>query len=205
MAPNGSVLPPSVEVPSSQPSSVEKLVRAPAPRIEPKPGETLSRQDVISHFPLEHDPDDSGMIVPGPPRVPVSTGPQTPNAPFAASSPRPISRAPQPQSVPSSAPHAAPPLAQWDAHRSGHSAERELRPGAAARGAQLRLAHGDPSGQPSSLPARPALHTAAFDAEGGAAAARVTAQRGALAALVDRVSELVDLRASTAARRPTTP
>ncbi len=198
MAPNGSVLPPSVEVPSSQPSSVEKLVRAPAPRIEPKPGETLNRQDVISHFPLEHDPDDSGMIVPGPPRVPVSTGPQTPNAPFAANSPRPLSRAPRPLAPSTSSSPLAPerPLSP-----SGMPIDRGtapsanlaqgLLPGAPSSGSPTVI----PSGQPSSLPARPALHTAAFDAEGGAAAARIAAQRGALAALVDRVSELVDLRA----------
>src|SRR6185436_16800744 len=59
-----------VEPPSSsQPSSAaEKALRAPAPRIEPKTGD---RHEVISHFPLEHDPDESvHFAVPGPPRVP---------------------------------------------------------------------------------------------------------------------------------------
>jgi pilus assembly protein CpaF len=195
MVPNGSVLPPSVEVPSSQPSSVEKLVRAPAPRIEPKPGETLNRQDIISHFPLEHDPDDSGMIVPGPPRVPLSTGPQTPNAPFAANSPRPVSRAPQPRPTTTSGSPLPP---DRSLSPSGMPVDRGTSPSMGLQGL-LQGAPGSPtvvpSGQPSSLPARPPLHTAAFDADGGAANARIAAQRGALIALIDRVSELVDLRA----------
>lgn len=194
-APNASVLPPSVEVPSSQPSSVElALGRAPAPRIEPKLGDPRNRQDIISHFPLEHDPDDSGMIVPGPPRVPLSTGPQTPNAPFAASSPRPISRAPQarPLSVPTSSSPLVP--------------DRNVAPGGAPieRGTSPSVAYGAPgsgsptvipSGQPSSLPGRPPLHPAAFDPPDAAASPRAVAHRGALVALVDRVSEVVDLRA----------
>ena len=192
-APNASVLPPSVEVPSSQPSSVElALGRAPAPRIEPKLGDALNRQDVISHFPLEHDPDDSGMIVPGPPRVPLSTGPQTPNTP--ANSPRPISRAPQarPLSVPTSSSPLTP--------------DRNVAPGGAPieRGTSPSVAYGAPSsgsptvipsGQPSSLPVRPPLHPAAFDPPDAAASSRAAAHRGALAALIDRVSELVDVRA----------
>ena len=49
------------------------FVARPSPRIEPKndPG-----RDVISHFPLEHDPDDSvPYAVPGPPKVPNTPAP----------------------------------------------------------------------------------------------------------------------------------
>src|SRR5262249_37067060 len=54
----------------SRPSSAERALRASFPRIEAKPGE--GRQESISHFPLEQDPDDSvpAYAVPGPPRVP---------------------------------------------------------------------------------------------------------------------------------------
>ncbi|MFS8068467.1 MAG: ATPase, T2SS/T4P/T4SS family, partial [Byssovorax sp.] len=195
-AANGSP-PPSVEVPSSQPSSgplAERFGRAPAPRIEPKLGDAINRQDVISHFPLEHDPDDSGMIVPGPPRVPVSTGPQTPNAPFAAAGPRPVSRAPQPR--PLSVPTSSSPL----------TPDRNLLPGGVPieRSTSPSMAYGAPgsasptaipSGLPSSLPGRAPLHTAVFDPPDAAASSRAAAHRGALLALIDRVSELVDLRA----------
>src|SRR5687768_12577091 len=58
----------------SQPSSAEKaLGRASVPRIEAKAPDGSPRgQDVISHFPLEQDPDDSipAYAVPGPPRIP---------------------------------------------------------------------------------------------------------------------------------------
>jgi pilus assembly protein CpaF len=65
---------PIADPPSSTPSSAEKGLKAPAPpRIEPKSGD---RHEVISHFPLEHDPDESiHYAVPGPPRVPSSPRP----------------------------------------------------------------------------------------------------------------------------------
>jgi pilus assembly protein CpaF len=70
---------------SSQPSSAEKVVKAPSPRIEslydptatprPRDPKTGDRHEVISHFPLEHDPDESvHFAVPGPPRVPSQGG-----------------------------------------------------------------------------------------------------------------------------------
>lgn len=69
---------------SPSPSSAEKALRAPAPRIEAKPDDQngKSGQDVISHFPLENDPDDSApaAYVPAPPRVPTSTT-RAPNPP----------------------------------------------------------------------------------------------------------------------------
>ena len=195
-AANGSP-PPSAEVPSSQPSSgprAERVGRAPAPRIEPKLGDAINRQDVISHFPLEHDPDDSGMIVPGPPRVPFSTGPQTPNAPFAATSPPPVSRAPQPR--PLSVPTSSSPLTpERNVSPGGVPIERSTSPSMAygAHGSASPTAV--PSGLPSSLPGRPSLHPAVFDPPDAAASSRAAAHRGALLALIDRVSELVDLRA----------
>src|SRR5262245_23312646 len=63
---------------SPSPSSAEKAMRAPAPRIEAKPEEQQGSgksADVISHFPLEHAPDASApaAYVPAPPRVPTGT------------------------------------------------------------------------------------------------------------------------------------
>jgi pilus assembly protein CpaF len=62
---------------SPSPSSAEKAMRPPAPRIEAKAEEQSAGKsgDVISHFPLEHDPDDSApaAYVPAPPRVPSGT------------------------------------------------------------------------------------------------------------------------------------
>ena len=77
--PVGSDLPPSGPDPSSsQSSAAEKaLGKLPTPRIEPKTGDS-SRHEVISHFPLEHDPDESVQYaVPGPPRVPSGTRSRT--------------------------------------------------------------------------------------------------------------------------------
>ncbi len=83
--------PPFAEPPSSSsnPSSAaERGLRPPSPRIEPKSGDEASsphrpvrsdRHEVISHFPLEHDPDESLHVsVPAPPRVPSSPKPTTP-------------------------------------------------------------------------------------------------------------------------------
>ena len=102
---------------SSQPSSAaERALRPPSPRIEPKTGD---RHEVISHFPLEHDPDESvHFAVPAPPRVPSAPKPpvaQTMPAPAPVQAPPPVAPAPQgapgqrPQPTRNPAPQAAPP------------------------------------------------------------------------------------------------
>jgi pilus assembly protein CpaF len=197
----GSGLPPSVEVPSSsQPSSVEKsLGRAPSPRIEPKSVDAPSRQDVISHFPLEHDPDDSAMYVPGPPRVPLATGPQTPSSPYGGGGPRPVSRTPQPLPVSVPAPSSLTngPRAERYGAPSVAPVERSSSPSMGLAGSVQSSAPpaGAPSVLPSSLPGRRALPPAAFDPPDAGPPSRIAAHRGAMLALVDRVSEMVDLRA----------
>lgn len=145
------------------------------------------------------------MVVPGPPRVPLSTGPQTPNAPFAANTPRVSSRAPAPQPRPLSVPTSSSPLTpeRSGAPAGGVPVERATSPSAGlAQSAMLYGANPGPasptvvpSGLPSSLPGRPALHPAAIEPPDGAATIRAAAHRGALVALIDRVNELIDLRA----------
>lgn len=196
----GSGAPPSSDTPSSsKPSSVEKaLGRAPSPRIEPKPGDTIGRQDVISHFPLEHDPDDVAMHVPGPPRFPASTGPQTPGAPFGSSSPRPIGKTPQPRLATGPLPPSQP-LAP---DRGPVPVERATSP---SMGLVPSLIHGalsasgpsavSPRPVSNSAPARRAMPPAGFDPPEGPQPSRIAAHRGAIIGLIDRVSEMVDLRA----------
>ena len=203
----GSGLPPSVEIPSSsQPSTVEKslgLGRAPSPRIEPKSTDSPSRQDIISHFPLEHDPDDSALYVPGPPRVPLATGPQTPSSPFSGGGPRPVSRAPQPQpiSIPAPSSMVNGPKGERFPVPSSAPIERSTAP---SMGLAQNLLHGamqssappagSPSVLPSSLPGRRALPPGAFDPPDATPPSRIAAHRGAILGLIDRVSEMVDLR-----------
>lgn len=190
-----SVLPPSVEMPSSQPSSAEQglVGRAPSPRIESKGGDLPSRPDVNSHFPLEHDPDEAPMIVPGPPRVPLSTGPQTPNVAF---NPRPISRAPQPRPFSGPAPSSAAPTPD----RSGPPIDRGTAPSMGLQSllGQVQGSASQPAGPtlvPGSVPSRRQLLPASFEPAEGAQTSRAAAHRGALVALIERVSEVVDLRA----------
>jgi len=195
-------MPPSGEAPSSsQPSSAEKaLVRTPAPRIEPKSSDAMSRQDVISHFPLEHDPDDGAMYVPGPPRVPLSTGPQTPapqtpsthtpSTPFAAISPRPISKAPQPRPATGPTPTLQPipaTIERSTAPSMGHLPS-PLYGGVPSLGPPAA------GPLPSSTPARRAMPPAGFDPPEGPQPSRIAAHRGAIIGLIDRVGEMVDLR-----------
>ncbi|MEP7123722.1 MAG: ATPase, T2SS/T4P/T4SS family [Byssovorax sp.] len=205
IAAGGSGLPPSIEVPSSssQPSSVEKsLGRAPSPRIEPKSADVPSRQDVISHFPLEHDPDDAAMYVPGPPRVPLATGPQTPSSPFAGGGPRPISRAPQPRPLSGPTPTTPAPSPERPGSPSVAPIERSTSP---SMGLAQNLLYGavqssappatGPSVLPSSLPGRRALPPGAFDPPDAAPPSRIAAHRSAIVTLIDAVSEMLDLRA----------
>ncbi|EYF03176.1 ATPase, T2SS/T4P/T4SS family [Chondromyces apiculatus] len=59
--------PPFVPVP---PSSAERGLALPSPQIEQRSEPSRSGGQVISHFPLENDPDESIEPFPGPPRVP---------------------------------------------------------------------------------------------------------------------------------------
>lgn len=95
---------------SSEPASAaEKALRPPSPRIEPVAGGTMpagrsasdprvgDRHEVISHFPLEHDPDESvHFAVPGPPRVPSGPG----QAAVQALAPRPAALRAIPSGLP---------------------------------------------------------------------------------------------------------
>ena len=199
-APSGSMAPSSTDAPSSsKPSSVEKaLGRAPSPRIEPKSADAMSRQDVISHFPLEHDPDEAAMYVPGPPRVPLSTGPQTPGMPFGVASPRPISKAPQPR--PATGPMAAVPTLATD--RAAAPIERPTSPSMSVVPSPLYGGAPSPTLPPtgphqfeSAALGRRAMPPAGFDPPEGPQPSRIAAHRSALTGLLDRVSEMVDLRA----------
>src|SRR5262245_62161644 len=175
----------------SQPSSAEKaLQRASLPRIESKPGDG-SRQEVISHFPLEQDPDDSvpAYAVPGPPRIPSGaprTGALKPSGPPApilgnttAANPAPVGRSTSPSVG--------------------------VAPAAVAGGPAPAIASPVPTSSPSGVPApglspsppspagRRAIPPLSDRVERQHDPAQVTAHRTALVALVDRVTEMLDL------------
>ncbi|AKT39969.1 ATPase, T2SS/T4P/T4SS family [Chondromyces crocatus] len=71
------------------PSSVERSQGVPSPQVEPRGELSRTGGHVISHFPLENDPDESIEAFPGPPRVPsprtsalsTGTGPTLPATP----------------------------------------------------------------------------------------------------------------------------
>ncbi|MCC6552760.1 MAG: FHA domain-containing protein, partial [Polyangiaceae bacterium] len=98
------------------PSSAEKgLAPRPPPRIDEKFEGTRTGGQVVSHFPLENDPDESApeAVVPGPPRVPSPRpviSPVTPNDPRAlrASEPRPAAEPSATGSVPPLSPPSPP-------------------------------------------------------------------------------------------------
>jgi pilus assembly protein CpaF len=109
------------EPPSSSqpPSAAERAIRPPSPRIEPKTGD---RHEVISHFPLEHDPDESvHFAVPAPPRMPsapkppiAQTMPVPAPAPAPAAPPPGFARGAAPPAAPPPPPVAPPPVARPD-------------------------------------------------------------------------------------------
>jgi pilus assembly protein CpaF len=238
---------------SSQPSSAaEKALRPPSPRIEPAPPagrpsvdpRTGDRHEVISHFPLEHDPDESvHFAVPGPPRVPSGPGqalaprppldgksgaprpmpagqpaaspmpeadplgprlrPSAPLPDLRTTPPRPV--IPQPAAIlpPGPAPLDRPTSPSVGLGALVQEADAAARP---------RPTFPAPSGVTAIPPPRRPLPSSPLEGETGRA--RVTAppaapptaegktgdpvrlaqHRAALAALVDRVGELVDLR-----------
>jgi pilus assembly protein CpaF len=189
----GSELPPSGSDPSSsQSSSAEKAIgKLPTPRIEPKTGE-LGRHEVISHFPLEHDPDDSVQYaVPGPPRVPSATRARsiTPATPrplpvsgplgYDAGSGRPAPLSPIERAAP-------PPVPVERATFPSPS----LNAGPNPQGATILS-----NSTPPVAPGRRAMLPSGFDPHDAGPPSQVAAHRAALATLIDRVGEVVDLRA----------
>ena len=192
---------------SSQPSSnAEKALRAPSPRIEPKTGD---RHEVISHFPLEHDPDESvHFAVPGPPRVPSPPRPLSGKAPpLAVGSARGAAVQPTAPGTPFTVPIAmpgpgVPPLPERPTSPSiGLASLGIVAPAGGAPPAGRRPLDGARSYPVDVEPAVRARATSIGERP-GLDPARSAAQRLALIALVDRVAEAVDLRALASGAAP---
>lgn len=182
--PVGSDLPPSGPDPSSsQSSAAEKaLGKLPTPRIEPKTGDS-SRHEVISHFPLEHDPDESVQYaVPGPPRVPSGTRSRTPTP----ATPRPL---------PVSGPVITPPSPIERAPAPPQPVDRVGFLGHASAPPGLQGSTMASSSTPPAAPVRRAMLPSGFDAQDAGPPSQIAAHRAALATLLDRVAEALDLRA----------
>ncbi|MFO0757789.1 MAG: ATPase, T2SS/T4P/T4SS family [Byssovorax sp.] len=186
------------DTPPGQFSAEKAIARPPTPRIEPKTGD-VQRQDIISHFPLEHDPDDSVQYsVPGPPRMPSATRPSAPVAPAApparpvpASGPPPYDPGPGRPIGPAPVPVERAPAPPVPAERApSHS------PGAPLQGGTMLS-----SSTPPAAPVRRALLPTGLEPEGGPSS-QVAAHRAALATLVDRATEGLDLRALDAGADP---
>jgi pilus assembly protein CpaF len=202
------------EAPSSsqEPSSSrEKARKTPLPRIEPKPGDP---NQVISHFPLEQDPDEAMQYpVPGPPRVPSSGRPllkPVPTVPRPASaSGEPPKAVPVPLSPPASAGSAA--ASAGPTYPSATSAKSSSypsieRPGAPVAGsappgiAAFTPARLGAPGAPIAPPApplaasRPAMPPARPEPPESVEPSRVSAHRAAILALLERVNAAIDLR-----------
>jgi pilus assembly protein CpaF len=176
------------ESPSSQPSSgPEKGMRAPAPpRIEPKTGDG---NQVISHFPLEHDPDEAMQYaVPGPPRVPSAAR----GLKAAAAVPRPSNAPVEPARA------GATPVSPSLPGNVGAAGSMALeRP--TALSAALAPAPSGPIAPVAPPPAglaasRPSVPPARVEPTEPAELARIAAHRAAMRALLDRVGEAVDMR-----------
>lgn len=93
---------PAPDLPVESPSEASR----PAPQLRAEATASRPASELISHFPLEHDPDESvpQVAVPGPPRVPAAPrvgGLATPRPPLAgphaASHPSPLGRPAMPQ------------------------------------------------------------------------------------------------------------
>jgi pilus assembly protein CpaF len=195
MAPPPLVDPPSS---SSHPSSsaAEKALRPPSPRIEPKTGD---RHEVISHFPLEHDPDESvHFAVPAPPRVPSQA-----RAVSGKTLPVPgAQQAPGRPPVGPTAPGTSINIPLGDAEPPAPlPPERPTSPsiglaglGVPMQGGGRRATIDGGKGYAVEVEARARSGAAPLQGEGrGADPARSIAQRVALGALLERVGEIVDL------------
>lgn len=191
--------PGSFESPSSsqQPSSAERGLRPPTPRIEPKTGD---RHEVISHFPLENDPDGSvHYAVPAPPRLP-STGRVPVQQEAAPSTPPPSNpQVAAPAAIPSAPPviatkPAPPPVA------SAKPPALPARPQPTQPPSEATRDSAEPR-PPAPIPSRPIADppttggvrpvTSQRDRE----LKRAASHRTALATLVERVASLTDLTA----------
>jgi pilus assembly protein CpaF len=188
------------ESPPSHPSSAEKaLARATVPRIEPKGAEPS--REVISHFPLEQDPDDSvPYAVPGPPKVPSATasqkgtfGKSVPAPPAPQIPPRPGDRPPAPSGIPPER-TTSPSIGMASAILSSSPATPNFS-GAAT------ISPGPIPSAPLS-PARRALPPAPERGERAPDPAVLVAHRAALTSLVEHVSAAVDLRPIAAGGSP---
>ncbi len=179
--------PPPADPPSS---SNDKI---PARSGGPPKNESVTRgQDIVSHFPLEHDPDDSMQYqVPAPPRVPSAphrlglskSGPipaVTPSqVPAQVPAPPPRAQIAPPPMV--SAPTPPPSASTPPPSPADEPSQAGLRTTSSTTGARRALAGGDRD--------RPD-------------AVQVVAHRHALATLVSRVAAAVDLTALQAGTRP---
>jgi pilus assembly protein CpaF len=197
----GTVQPPSPaavsEPPSSQPSSgAERNLKPQGPRIEPSLAKD-DRHEVISHFPLEHDPDESvHFAVPAPPRMP--TGARVGRSIPAAS------QTPLPRSVTGVGPQSPGPTAPPTpfALPAPPPPDRTTSPsvGLSALGIQ-------PAGRRSGEPIAPMAPMAPISPmrprlSSNPDVMRAAAHRAALANLVARVEERVDLRALDSGAKP---
>ena len=174
-------------LPAEPPSSNEKPLFARTgtpPKAEPSRG-----GDIVSHFPLEHDPDDSMQYqVPAPPRVPsaprvLSPSKSGPVPPVTTTGPAAVPQMPAPRAAmppPIAAPPTPPPgsVAPPSPVDEPSQAQRDLR---------------------SSTGSRRAL---APSADRPLDAAQTSAHRHALATLLGRVASAVDLAPLQSGARP---
>ncbi|MBK8257133.1 MAG: Flp pilus assembly complex ATPase component TadA [Polyangiaceae bacterium] len=175
--------PPPLDPPSSENRGLAKS--GSPPRVDSPPARS---QDIVSHFPLEHDPDDSMQYqVPAPPRVPSGgrglglsrSQPVVPVAPGAPTTaiPRPGAVPPPPFAVPATpAPStSAPPPSPAD---ESSQPQRDMRASTGSRKALV------PTPERPADPAQAAAH------------------RHALAQLLTRLGAVVDLSPLETGARP---
>ncbi|WP_437493119.1 ATPase, T2SS/T4P/T4SS family [Sorangium sp. So ce1014] len=184
------------------PPSAEKGLHrsAPLPLINEKGEPSRTSQGVISHFPLENDPDesaDAAAPVPGPPRIPSPRPPIVPGAQGGAYAP--------PLPVPPATPNASPARDGRAAVNTVHPTTQMARPyptatplpgqgGASAaappQGAANIAVH--PSVVP--IPSRRAIPPVSDRVDRGQGdSAQAVAHRRALGRLVERLGDKVDL------------
>ncbi|WP_437563912.1 ATPase, T2SS/T4P/T4SS family [Sorangium sp. So ce542] len=187
---------------AAPPSAEKGLHRsAPLPLINEKGEPSRTSQGVISHFPLENDPDESAEAaapVPGPPRIPSPRPPIAPGSQVGASGPPPLP-------IPPATPNAsgardgravAPPVHPTTQMARPYPTATPL-PGqggasvaAPAQGAANVAVH--PSVVP--IPSRRAIPPVSDRVDRGQGdSAQAVAHRRALARLVERLADLVDL------------
>lgn len=173
----------------SQPAPEKVGARTNAPKVDAQP-----RQDVVSHFPLEQDPDDSMPqygAVPGPPRMPT-----TPAARPKASGPPPMpaanTTAANPVPLQAPAESAGRPIAQVG-RTTSPSVGVAPPPGPLASPIPASPAPERISAVPVS-PSPQARRPAPPVSERAAEPNQIAAHRNALATLLERVADGVDLR-----------